>query len=222
MDPKIQKWIRWLKVIEDEIMQLLIAKDIFWAVQKLIRGNKKIQKPSSFYQYLGYTYISYIVMGIRRQTKIDQQSISLARLLKDIADNYKKITREYYKELYKNLPISHLVPPGDLGDQDFDEFCSQPGDQNISMEMPINDLCILRTQCQILEDYADKRIAHSDKRGIKNIPKFHHVDESIDMFKKLYIKYHKVLNGPFILDMEPIFQYDWQAIFDFPWRVKKN
>jgi len=86
MDPRLAKWIRWLKVVHDEIQQLVMAKDTFWEVQEMIKANKKIQKPSSFYQYLGNTYVSHSVIGMRRQLKVDSQSISLARLLTEMAE----------------------------------------------------------------------------------------------------------------------------------------
>ena len=53
MDPKLKKWINWLKVIEGKVISLVEAKDIFWSVQKLIKSNKQIQKRSSFFRYLG-------------------------------------------------------------------------------------------------------------------------------------------------------------------------
>jgi hypothetical protein len=62
MDQRLKKWIKWLKVCKDEIQSLLVYRDIFLNVQKLIKKNKTIQKPSSFYRYLGDTYISHAVV----------------------------------------------------------------------------------------------------------------------------------------------------------------
>src|SRR2546426_7612992 len=87
-----------------------------WEVQKIIRSNKNIQKPSSFYRYLGDTYVSYITIGIRRQIKIDRQSISFARLLSEIIETPSVLSRDYFKSLYKGSVAESLA------DRDFDRF----------------------------------------------------------------------------------------------------
>src|SRR5215510_2486158 len=116
MDQKLNKWLRWLKVVENDIQQMLIHRNIFWEVQKIIRKNRNIQQPSSFYQYLGVTYVSYITMGIRRQVKIDKQSISFARLLSEIIETPSILSRVYFRSLYKGSVAE------DLADRDFDKF----------------------------------------------------------------------------------------------------
>ncbi len=133
MDTKLKKWIKWLKIIESEIYDLIITKDIFWEVQDLIKKNKKIQKPSIFNKYMGDTYISHVIIGIRRQVKIDNKSISFARLLSDINKDPIKITRNYFINLYKGSAVE------DIADNDFDQFCGE--DRNyISHNMVKDDL----------------------------------------------------------------------------------
>jgi hypothetical protein len=214
MDQKLQKWIKWLKLINEEITQLVIARDIFWSVQELIKKNKDIQKPSSFYEYFANTYIAFIVMGIRRQIKNDQQSISFVRLLSEIADQPQIISREYFKSLYKGSTVEFLA------DNDFNQFCKNPGDEFISREMVIDDICRLREVARILEDFADKMVAHLDKKKPKIIPSFQNVNEAIDFLDKLYIKYHLMFHAESMETLMPVYQYDWKQIFDFPWRLK--
>ena len=92
MDSRLSKWLRWLKEVHDDIQQLLVKRNIFWEVQDIIKNNKEIHKPSSFYGYLGDTYVAYISIGIRRQVKVDKQSISFARLLTELSP---KLLRSY-------------------------------------------------------------------------------------------------------------------------------
>lgn len=212
MDHKLKKWIRWLKVVHDEVQQLLIAKDIFWTVQGLIEKNKKIQKPSSFYWYLGSTYVSCALIGIRRQIKIDKQNISLARLLSEIGECTAKISREYYRDLYRGFVVENSA------DRDFDRFCENPGDPCISAEMVREDLVQLNEAARVCEEFADKRIAHRDKGEPKSLPKFREVDEAIDTLDRLCIKYHHIFHGGSIRTLMPTYQYDWQEIFDHAWR----
>jgi hypothetical protein len=216
MDPKLIKWIRWLKSIEVEITQLVVARDIFWSVQKLIEGNKAIQKPSSFFKYMGDTYISFIVMGIRRQIKIDGKSISFARLLSEIECYPEKISRQYFRKLYKGSSVELLA------DNDFDQFCINSGDPYISSIIVRNDLMELRKMACLCEEFADKIIAHRDKRDPKILPTFKDADDTINFLDKLYVKYHLIFNAESMKSLMPVYQYDWKQIFDFPWRVKNK
>ena len=53
---KLEKWNNLLDAIEKEVTWLLVARDIFWVVQQIIRSNSDIQKPSSFYSFLAKGY----------------------------------------------------------------------------------------------------------------------------------------------------------------------
>jgi len=155
MDTRLKKWIRWLAVIHDDVQQLLVNQNIFWEVQEIIKNNKRVHKPSSFYQYLGDTYISHVTVGIRRQLKIDQTSISFARLLTEIAKHPSSLNRIYYKNLFKGSVVE------DLADKQFDKY-SEKG-AHISASMVQNDLAQLKSVSAKIEDFVDKRVAHRDK-----------------------------------------------------------
>lgn len=79
--PKMQKWRKWMKVIEKGIYGLVVDANIFWEVQGIIRENPRIQKPSAFYSYLGRTYLSHALSGLRRQIKPQKDSISFVGLM---------------------------------------------------------------------------------------------------------------------------------------------
>ncbi len=216
MDTRIRKWIRWLEISHDEIQQLLIAKDIFWSVQVLIRNNEDIQKPSAFYQYLGDTYISHVVIGIRRQVKVSDQSVSFLRLLKEVAEDPGRITRKYYKGLYVGSVVE------DLADSDFDRFCEKSCAEHVSETLIKQDIVELKNLSKVCEGFADKRIAHRDKRGPKVLPKFHEVYDVITKLDELYVKYHLLFHASCMDTLMPTYQYDWEAVFDFPWRVSEK
>jgi len=210
MDPRLKKWLRWLKVVHDDIQQLLVKRNIFWDVQGIIKANGELHKPSSFYTYLGDTYIAYITIGIRRQIKIDKQGISFARLLTELADTPSVLSRKYYGDLYKGSVIELDA------NRDFDRFC---GSDNIciSTDMVNADLGKLKRLASVVEDFADKRIAHHDKRRPKVLPRFEQVDSCLDALDKVYCKYHLVFHASNMSSLMPVYQYDWKEIFTVPW-----
>ncbi len=210
MDSRLKKWIRWLKAVHDDIQQLLVKRNIFWEVQDIIKANGELHKPSSFYSYLGDTYVAYITIGIRRQIKVDNQSISFARLLTELADTPSVLSRKYYVSLYKNSVVEQFA------DRDFDRFCGSDK-MCISKDMVLADLSELNRVASVVEDFADKRIAHHDKRQPKVLPRFEEVDSSLDALDKLYCKYQSVFHATAMSSLMPVYQYDWKQIFTVPW-----
>ncbi|MCI5219015.1 MAG: hypothetical protein D3914_07450 [Candidatus Electrothrix sp. LOE2] len=215
---KLVKWLKWLKSIEEEIYQLVVYKDIFWSTQKLIKQNESIQKPSIFYRFIGDTYISYALIGIRRQIKIDRDSISFARLLDELTKNPEILSREYFRELYKGSLLEELGQ----ADKDFNQYCGDTTN-HISKSMVADDLEELINHANKCEEFADKRIAHRDKRDPKSPLTFADLNNCIDFMDQLYCKYNLIFHA---LDsggsLTPSYDYDWQAIFDEPWRIKKK
>jgi hypothetical protein len=179
----------------------------------MIKNNKNVQKPSSFYDYLNDTYIAYAVMGVRRQVKINDTSISLARLFSEIIDTPQVISREYYKNLYKSSAVEVFA------DRDFDRFAGKGG-KHIRTEMVKNDFITLSQSAVKCEEFADKRFAHTDKRKIKTTIIYKDLDDCIDTLDKLCVKYNAVFHAASMDTLMPTYQYDWKEIFRYPWLIE--
>jgi hypothetical protein len=128
-------WDVWLSTIHDELQGLLVNRHIFREVQGIIQANPKIQLASSFYQWMGNTYATAAVIGVRRQLDKDPNSISFARLLSEVAANPQVISRERYVGFYKTMPR-------DLGDKDFDRLAGT-GAAHIDPAGPTDELAKL-------------------------------------------------------------------------------
>jgi len=210
MDNRIAKWIRWLDVIEWNVQSLVLYKHMFWEIQGIISANPNVQLNSAFHRYMGDTYVAFAAMGVRRQLKIDSQSISMARLLCELGNDPKRITLDYYLGLQPDSRFHPLIK------STFRQYCE--GNQNhISSKKVQRDLLRLKSISRDVEDFADRRIAHSDSREPKRSPQFSDLNESIDKLNKLYSKYYLLLTGNSISSLMPTFQYDWKAIFKVPW-----
>ena len=211
MDKTFLKWIQWLDVIYKEITGLSVNRHIFWEVQEIIKKNKKIQTPSSFYEFLGSAYASLAVMGIRRQIKIDKQSISFARLLDQIAKTPSVISRRRFVALYGTDP--RMI---EMGERDFKKFSNTSG-QHIDPTIVTADLERLRTKASKCEKFADMRVAHFDKRALKNPPTFKDLDDCIDYLEELLKKYTLIFRATCLTSVLPTWQYEWKDIFLHPW-----
>ena len=164
---------------------------------------------------MGDTYVSHVIIGIRRQLKIDNKSISFAKLLSEISLDPKRISRKYYVGLYKGSTVELMA------DKDFDKFSGEDRDY-ILQDMVKNDLEELRMVANKCEDFADKRIAHRDKRDPKSLLKFGDLDKCIDYLDKLYCKYHLIFHAEWTGSLKPSYLTEWEAIFDHPWRMPEK
>lgn len=215
MDAKLAKWLRWLPIIRGEIEELVVARHIFNETQSIIARNEELREPSSFYDFLARAYASHAVIGLRRLLKSDHQSISLTRLLEDLIASPSAFPRSYYIGLYRGSVVEEYA------DKDFDRFAS-PGAPFIDADLVATDLGRFVAACARCEEFADRRIAHRDRRQPRQLPTYREVDECIGLADDLYVKYHLLFTAEAMDSLLPTWQYDWQAIFRVPWIRKQH
>lgn len=210
MDTKLKKWLRWLEVIKGEVQDLVMAKRTFHEVQQLIKDNPALHQSNSFYDYLSRTYVSHVVIGLRRQIKCDNQSISMARMFEELIETPQALTRSYYVGLYEGSVVENFA------DRDFNKFAA-PGAPHIDPIFVAADLTRLRDASKRCKDFADKRVAHRDKTDPKELPTFNEVDACIALLDDLYVRYFMLFHASHMDSLLPTRQYDWKAIFRVPW-----
>ena len=210
MDSRLKAWLRWLEIIKEEIRELVIAKYIYHQIMNIIDSNPRLNKQNNlFYKYLTHTYVSHVVIGIRRQIKSGKKSISIKSLFEAIISTPQVLSRKYYTGMYP-------PPVSDRADDHFNQL-TFPNSDCIDAELVRNDLASLQKASKRLEGFADKHVAHRDQSGLKDPPTFNDVDSCIDLLDKLYGKYHKFFHAEDIdtLLIEP--PHDWEKIFYVPW-----
>ena len=234
--PKLQKWLRWMEVVHSEISVLLRDTSKFWEVQDIISANPRIQKPSTFYCYLGRTYLSHALAGLRRQIKPNKESISLIGLLDDIAENPEQLSRSYYRSLCSHpdgpdicqiesegrttLAEAGITDSSQLkkliNADNFAQYADASG-KHVCPQMIKADRDKLKSAVEACEEFADKRIAHWDKDEPEDVPTFGELDECIKLLDKTYVKYHVLFYAEWMDTLMPTYQYNWKTVFLEPW-----
>lgn len=209
MQKKLDKWKRWLDRIEEEITELFVIREIFYEVQRMVEENPRIQKPSSFYSFLAKGYTAAAAMGVRRQLKCDGTSISFLRLMNEIIENPTLLSREHFVGLgeAENAELLNRV---------FDRHADKSG-KYVDVHRMKSDRDGLKQKGKKCETFADRYIAHLDKRGMPGIPSFAELDTCIDFLGELLKRYVLLLRADTLLSVLPTYQYDWKAIFREPW-----
>ena len=90
--------------------------------------------------------------------------------------------------------------------------------QAIGKEEIEKDILELKNISEKIEEFADKRIAHLDKREMDSLPTFGDLHDCMDKMKDLVKKYLLKINGVGYIDIEPAMQYDFEEIFTKPWK----
>ena len=214
--PKLEKWLRWMKDIENEISHLLGDVEAFRRVREIVNANPRIQKPHRFYRYLFDSYISHAIIGLRRQIKSNTDSISIARLLEEIANAPQELSFNYYCSL-----LTRPLSPPELAiiKHDFKQHADASG-THVCPRMVEDDLDELRKTTIACEEYADKRIAHRDKREPKLVKTYEDLEEelnrSLEVLRQTFEKYYLLFHAG-STTVKPTYQGDWKAIFSEPW-----
>lgn len=207
MNQRLKKWMGWMKVIEGEVGNLVASKFIFQTVQGMIRVNPRTHLQSSFYEYFSQSYAAHSIIGLRRQLKCEDNSISMVRLFNEMIESPEALSREQFACAYQRT---------DWAAEDFNKFAAADA-AHIDPCRVVEDRDRLKEASRRCEDFADKRIAHRDKRVPKQPPTFNEIDCCISLLDALYVKYHLLFFAAGMETLLPKWQYDWTAIFRVPW-----
>lgn len=213
---RIEKWRRWIDVIQEDLGRLLLRRTLFKDLVKMRDENPRLKEHGdAFFGFLTELFVDSVVIGIRRQLKDHRDSISLARLLREIADNPELLTREGYYDLWR---AAGYADPDSLPSArgDFDAFAGRGG-ALLDPAVPSRDLKELKGIAAACERYADWQVAHRDRRATRATLKPKDVYDSLDRLEKLTAKYFLLLTGGG-LTVEPSLQLPIWYAFTFPWK----
>ncbi len=191
MDQKFEKWDKWLMdFIYPEIAELVTFRHIFRKFGKMTNDNPALQKLESFHWFLKSIYFDSAIMACRRQLKYDRKSVSFVRLLEDIIEFPEVMSRERFVNLYSKDMRTHA---SQVFSQRFSGVCKD----HIAPAIVQRDLCELKShggKIGKVEDFADKRVAHSDRRS-SDSPTFDELDACINCLKKFTQSYRSLFQG---------------------------
>jgi len=217
IDQKMTKWLKWLERIQDDLHTLGSYQEVFQTIQSAFQENETLHVTSILHEYIPETYAAYSISAIRRQLKTHKDSISLVGLLKDIADSPHVLSREYYKSLYAESP-DFLK---ELADSHFTENADTDG-PHIDASTVQKDLELIASTGKIIEVYADKVLAHSDKKQPDTFPRYGDIDKCINVLDEVFCKYYLLLKASNMDSITPTIQGDWKALMRVPWIVEDS
>lgn len=210
MSPKREKWVRWLEEIKQQVYSAMESRLIYRETSEIIQANSDLPKESAFYGRFQLWYAESALMAVRRQTKIDTQAISLARLMREIQQSPELINREYWVGLFEGYVIEHLA------DGMFDRIAGV-GAKHIDPTGVEQDLSNLRQLVASCETWADKRVAHFDHGVAPKPPTYKQLDDAMDVIGGMLQKYYNLVTADTIAYTTPEILHNWKRVFEHAW-----
>lgn len=214
-NPQIDRWRQELEVVHNEIVGLAHNRRLFRDIFEIVNANPRLPKSSAVYGWMIDGYVSLATMAVRRQVDERPDVVSFAHLLGGIAASPQIITRAWFVSQYHH-------PATAWADKDFDAF--DPGRYgSVDPQIVSDDLNRLKTTAGAVETFANKHIAHRDRKiALKQAATpptvtWGELNKAIDFLAELLAKYELLLTQRKMLGAEPVIQSDWQEVFRLPW-----
>jgi hypothetical protein len=196
----VEKWCGWISSIRENVADLYFNRAVFQRLLQLgqdhptratVTGELITISANAFWHYLHRTYIDYAAAAVRRQSRKHKDSISLLGLLHDVAGHTSLITRADFL-LAEALPYADGRDPRKEPNGFFDRFAT-PDAATIDAAFVRDDIGALEVAARDITMYADRAVAHLDKRGSEALADLEAIDDPVEVIGRLLQKYGRLI-----------------------------
>jgi hypothetical protein len=154
-------------------------------------------------------YFTSQAIGIRRQTDVRTDVMSLAALIKRVA---------VAPEVLSRARFSDARSEDDDANRDFDSLIGAPGLDHIHPATPLEDLRRLREETESVRTWATKEVAHYDRnKGTFEVGlTYGELHSAVDLVGELFRKYYSLIRVSDVL-LGHLVMPLWPVIFRVAW-----
>ena len=211
----LPQWLQQLDTIAKEVQSLLGDRYILRETMEIVRANPDTHKPNDFVEWFLRQYSVAASAAVRRQVDRRRDTVSLIRLLEDLARSASSITRAWFVGSYPEEMRRDGIP-----DEAFDRWSGAEGG-HVDPTRLRQHCDRLTVVCSPLKEYVDKRIAHRSQEGEDSLPKakWDELNRAIDTLDQIICELILLLRqASTIGGLQPVWQYKWQNVFEIPWK----
>ncbi|MEK6775343.1 MAG: hypothetical protein AABY87_00505 [bacterium] len=206
------KWRRWLPRLKGDVTDLYRKLQIYKELVSIVKADKKTLDPPAFFNWARDNYIVAICIGIRRLSDKDLDSISLRRLLGEVALRPDVVSRDSFRALHWQKDCTSRD-----ADVSFDKIVGR-GKSHVSAQMVTADVKKLAQADERIRRFVNKRLAHHVPLGqIRRFPTLSEVEEALEVFDELFAKYNMLISGDGFITLYATPQYDWRRVLAHAW-----
>lgn len=222
--PTRRRWRRQPEICYRQVQDLAVRRHLFVEFRFLVEANPRLAKAdSTFFDWLVLNYSDAMAIGIRRQVDPHRDAVSLLRILEEIAARPQLVSRTAFVARYRgqrprNTELGRLEQDAlrEIGHARFDEIVSK-GRSSLSTADLRRDLRRLRVAEGKVRRFANRRVAHRDRRVVRSLPTFAELHTAVDGIAEIVIKYGELLGLDEPRKLVPVWQSDWKRVFRFAW-----
>ena len=215
-DPDRGKWSRWCDRISDELVASSVDRHVFDRWWKVVRANPRIDAANSLVALFSVSYLERQALVVRRQLDTHPDALSLAKLIVEVQAYAPQLKRDQFLNSF----ASPVYPAACAeAERIFDRFAGGAGGNVVSPEAVQADLEALRAAGAILLEFADRWLAHSDRK--REWPKlsFGNLNDCLDLLYEHWWRYNALTTFRYLnAEAASIAGQDWEAVLDVPWR----
>lgn len=215
---EFDKWVNWIEMIRKDLTQMINDKQIYTGFIETVRNNMdhiERNKGKLFCSFVRRSYAIQTAVGVRRHIRINDDSISLMRLLEQMKKCASQFTFDFYLGCYSDVKDKE-----NLLKLTFKNF-SKDG-KIISESIIDDDINELKGIGNKVGNIVDKVYAHLDKRGSNEEVTYDELSELLVSFDKITCKYLALLTFKGYHTIKPTIQYNWEKIFSVPLDIRKT
>jgi hypothetical protein len=209
-------WRTWLgeepknPSIYQDVVSMYAARAVWWGFNSIYgKAPEEARKNATFQQWIASNYYTSQAIGIRRQADLRTDVMSLAALIKRVAEAPEVLSRERFSDARGR---------DDYADRDFDTLTDAAGLDHIDPATPLDDLKRLRDGTESVRTWATKEVAHYDpNKGTFEVGlTYGDLHSAVDLVGELFQKYYSLIRGPHVL-LDKLAMSAWPVIFRVAW-----
>ncbi len=205
---RLSKWERWLDDVAADLFELWYDETRWRQLHELAQDNPAIPNAYDFLGWVDVLYLQAAALGVRRQAEIRDDSISLARLLNEVAHD---------PAVLLNAPFHFSVCHG----HESIAFTITPSVEDVARAAE-EDLRQLRTAATSVVETVNKAVAHREsvqaRRGSLDASA---VERATRLLRTVLVRYTFAIKGSIFLS-GPLPSYEWMQAFTVPWTTPEQ
>jgi hypothetical protein len=206
-EQRVQRWNSWLDAVGAEILSTAHFDNVFWQVQAVLGANSEINKGQAFPQWIRHAYIQTMMASLRRLVDRTSGTVSLHRLLADMARHCTVLSRERYCAMHGEGEGADAWFT-DLADGEHDHI---PRGRILALSEGLD------SAVETVAKYANHAVAHRSERPVDFSVTFGDGRVALAQATFVYEWCLLVLRSQAMATCVPSIQGDWLSCMRVPW-----
>jgi hypothetical protein len=216
-----QRWCERFDRLHNGILRLFHDRGIWRTILAMLDANPRVARGGLGEYWLGSCYTDSMLIGIRRETGADDESIGIRRSLNSLASTPRMATRSWYEQEVQQRNQGRDAWELAQLDAAFNIF-AVPGQPFIDSVRVRQDITELDAVIHRVNTYTSKAIAHRDGNP-QGAPAglavtWGELDAALDAVGNIYKKYYRLRHaGEALGILTPLKSPGWIQMFETAW-----